>query len=877
MCGISGIYCSDRNIQPARIKGMTDSLRHRGPDDEGYVFLNLEQGKWIAYAGKHTISSLQLPPLEKQEDNTYNLALGHRRLSILDLSPAGHGPMSYKGGKLWITYNGEIYNYLELRNELKVRGYPFQTQTDTEVILAAYNEWGIDCLKRFNGMWAFALVDLEKKRVFCARDRAGVKPFYYTFDGKRFCFASEIKALLQVDGVKAEPNEQIIADYLFSGYLDHTSETFFKNIYQLRPGEYLLWDDQQIMVRSYWDLEDQGIRFGRDRDYADRFYELFQDSIRLRLRSDVPVGTCLSGGLDSSSIVCLGNRLMFDHQNIDPMLIGTKQKTFSSCYEDVTHDERKFIEMVIRQTGAEKNYIFPTAEEFFQELPKLIWHQDEPFGSARIYTQWAVMKLARHRQVTVLLDGQGGDELLAGYMPSFLFLLRGLLRKAHFASLWKEICGVQRHHGLMFKQYLPSIFSALLPNPFRSFVQKLLKGDRTGIQPEFRKRYFRHFSTPVKFGNDLNDYLYQIFRQTILPSLLRYEDRSSMAFSLETRLPFLDYRLVEFVFSLPVEQKISQGVTKIILRNAMEGIIPEEIRRRMDKMGFATPEEVWFRTALKNKIEEMIHSESFAARGYFDIREVQKTFSEHCEGKGNFSPIIWRWINLELWFRIYIDNRISRRDWSFMKVQSEIGRERLSLNRSKMLALLALIVLSGGLYLNTLDNLFTNWDDAMVYSNYSIRSLDWKNLRAIFTYVKGSTYQPVRVLSYAIDYHFWKLNPLGYHITNILFYILTCLMVFFTLRALSSHLRKDTPSDSHFRTAFFGSLLFAAHPVHVEAVTWLAARKEVLQGFFFFLAFFSTSKPEKKNRKEESFISGSPFLLFYSRFYRSLLPSYFPE
>lgn len=212
-----------------------------------------------------------------------------------------------------------------------------------------------------------------------------------------------------------------------------------------------------------------------------------------------------------------------------------------------------------------------------------------------------------------------------------------------------------------------------------------------------------------------------------------------------------------------------------------------------------------------------------------------------------------------------------------MKVQSEIGRERLSLNRSKMLALLALIVLSGGLYLNTLDNLFTNWDDAMVYSNYSIRSLDWKNLRAIFTYVKGSTYQPVRVLSYAIDYHFWKLNPLGYHITNILFYILTCLMVFFTLRALSSHLRKDTPSDSHFRTAFFGSLLFAAHPVHVEAVTWLAARKEVLQGFFFFLAFFSTSKPEKKNRKEESFISGSPFLLFYSRFYRSLLPSYFPE
>jgi asparagine synthase (glutamine-hydrolysing) len=240
MCGITGVIECSGYRAGQTIEAMTNSLIHRGPDDEGYLLANLRSEHWIACGGQDTTKTLRLPSIKEYRNSSYNVALGHRRLAILDLSPAGHGPMGYKGGRVWITYNGEVYNYLELREELKRKGYSFETNTDTEVILAAYNEWGTDCLKHFNGMWAFALLDLEAKKIFCSRDRAGVKPFYYFYDGKRLCFASEIKALLTMEYVKAEPNDQMVADYLFSGVLDHTQETFFKDIYQLRPGEYLL-------------------------------------------------------------------------------------------------------------------------------------------------------------------------------------------------------------------------------------------------------------------------------------------------------------------------------------------------------------------------------------------------------------------------------------------------------------------------------------------------------------------------------------------------------------------------------------------------------------------------------------------------------------
>jgi len=648
MCGIAGIYSFKENAKPEHIKRMADSLQHRGPDDEGFLSVNSVLGEAYPLTGRQ--SKVQGRRIEGF-DKPVNLLLGHRRLSIIDLSTAGHQPMCNEDASIWIVYNGEIYNYVELREELKPLGHQLKSQTDTEVVLHAYEEWGTDCLKRFNGMWSFCIWDSEKRRVFCARDRTGVKPFYYSFNGQRFIFASEIKALLALDEITPKPNEQIVADYLFSGLLDHTEETFFKDICQLKPGEYLLVESNGLTVRPYWDIEARELHFSREEDYAERFLELLEDSIRLRLRSDVPIGTCLSGGLDSSSIVCLANRLMFDGQTVDPKLIGEKQKAFSSCFEDHSYDERNYIEIVLGQTGAEKNYVFPEGERLDQDLSKLVWFQDEPFGSTSIYAQWEVMKLAKERGVAVLLDGQGGDELLGGYLPAFYHLFYGMMRHGRFGHLLKEVRGFRKYHGRMRETSLSHWGSS-----------RFLKwtGKRVAWAEEsFQRKFYRKFSTPSKFENDLDNYLYHCLRWTTLPRLLHYEDRNSMAFSIEARLPFLDYRLVEYIFNLPFDQKIKEGVTKVVLRNAMRGILPEEVRNRYNKMGFVTPEDAWFKTVLKEKINQILASKSFAERGYFVLDKVKEAFEDYCKGKKSIGPTIWRWVNLELWFRTFIDRKSS--------------------------------------------------------------------------------------------------------------------------------------------------------------------------------------------------------------------------
>ena len=654
MCGITGVYSFKGPINPDFIKRMTDSLRHRGPDDEGFLAVDSTSSKVVSLIG---IDSKTHGPRIEDFDKPANLFLGHRRLSIIDLSPAGHQPMSNEDGSLWIVYNGEIYNYLEIRGELLSLGHGFKSQTDTEVILHAYEEWGMECLSRFNGMWAFAILDLKKKRIFCSRDRAGVKPFYYLYDGKRFCFASEIKALMKIDGFEIEPNEQMIADYLFIGLLDHTRETFFKNIYQLRPGEYLLFEGNQLTVQSYWDIEGNEVHLPRVSDYAEQFRSLLQDSIRLRLRSDVPIGSCLSGGLDSSSIVCLANQLMFNGLSIDTRVVGERQKTFSSCFEEPAYDERKFIEEVIRRTGAEKNYVFPDEKDFLNDWYQLIWYQEEPFGSTSMYAQWKVMRLAKERQVTVLLDGQGGDELLAGYLPSFYYLFRQARKDFDIGLLMREGKGFLKHHKNLTRRLFHKTIAAMVPKRLRTFFPGLDRDGGGWAEEGFRKNYYRSFSWPRKFEHELNNYLYHAFRFTVLPGLLHYEDRNSMAFSLEARLPFLDYRLVEFSFSLPAHLKMDRGVTKVILREAMKGTLPERIRNRMDKIGFATPEEIWFKTGLREWIEKIISSKSFAERGYFDVPKVKRIFLEYCEGKRNNHFLIWRWVNLELWLRTFFDGK----------------------------------------------------------------------------------------------------------------------------------------------------------------------------------------------------------------------------
>lgn len=644
MCGIFAFLDLENDRVDQQIfESMSSSIKHRGPDDSGYVFFELGGGK----------RTVELKTSLMSGDFSHFkglLVFGHRRLSIIDLSKAGHQPMCNETGEIWVIYNGEIYNYHELTEELKEKGHLFKSRTDTEVILHAYEEWGTECLNRFNGMWAFALWDRKRQRLFCSRDRFGIKPLYYFVNGQKLVIASEIKAILQDPIIERIPNLNRIYDYLEYGYLDHTAETFFKNIYQLRGSHYITVDIQgaeiiRLDIQRYWDIKRREINDGGP--FHVRFFELFEDSIQIHMRSDVPVGTCLSGGLDSSSIVLVAKRF----------LNSKSHQTFSSCFEEKKYDEREFIDMVLKSGETESHFIFPKAEYLFDEIKDLIWHQDEPFESTSIYAQWNVFKLIKSNQVKVVLDGQGGDELLAGYHPYFGAYLAELLRTLSFYKFLKEYKKIQvsHHysHGWLFQYLLRSLVSSQFFQRVRTLTNrkaKWLSHDGYESKPSM---------FPKKFENLFFNSLFHSLIYLTLPRFLHYEDRNSMAHSIEARVPFLDYRLVEFVFSLPMEQLIKDGMTKRILRDAMRGLLPEKVRSRTDKMGYVTPEDIWFRKSLKKEIEDILQSKSFAERGFFDMDQIKKKFKEYCEGKIDLGSTVWRWLNLELWFRIFIDSRPS--------------------------------------------------------------------------------------------------------------------------------------------------------------------------------------------------------------------------
>ena len=644
MCGILAVLDLDsKGLDTNTLEMMSHSIKHRGPDDYGYAFFELMGDQQI-------LESKEIIRRTDFEEFKGLLVFGHRRLSIIDLTEAGHQPMCNEKGDIWVIFNGEIYNYKELTEELLKKGHIFKSKTDTEVILHAYEEWGLECLQHFNGMWAFALWDKKRKRMFCSRDRFGIKPLYYYFNGQKFILASEIKAILPDQLIERSSNHNRVYDYLAYGYLDHTEETFFQNINQLRGSHYLTLDirgeDLILDIRRYWDLK--SIEPETSYRLEERFLELFEDSIRLHMRSDVPVGTCLSGGLDSSSIVCVAKRFL--NSNV--------HKTFSSCFDDKKYDEREYINKVVEITDSDPHYIFPKPEDLFQEIEDLVWHQDEPFGSTSIYAQWSVFKLAKLNKVKVILDGQGADELLAGYHPYFGFYLSELARTFRFQEFIEEYSKIRSlyHYshswilGHLMVCLSPLALSRIIRNQVRLRKNKWLNvNDHSMKEIEFQQ----------KFKNIFFDRLYQSLMNLTLPGLLHYEDRNSMAHSIEARVPFLDYRLVEFIFSLPMNQIIRNGTTKVILRETMEGIIPEAVRTRLDKMGFVTPEDVWFREVLKDRVLEILDSRSFAERGYFDVEEVKKTFYRHCRGEINLSSTVWRWVNLEMWFRKFMDQRPS--------------------------------------------------------------------------------------------------------------------------------------------------------------------------------------------------------------------------
>lgn len=652
MCGILGLY-SITGIRPYRaaLQSANDIVHYRGPDGAGFALFNS-----LSRTGEEQI---WLPSLITNQDlEHYNLALAHRRLAIIDLSSAGIQPMSTPDHKLWITYNGEVYNYIELRNELELLGHTFKTHTDTEVILHAYQQWKEDCVNRFNGMWAFAIVDLQRNRIFCSRDRFGVKPFHYYYDGRHLAFSSEIKQLLKFPFIPQRINDRMVYEYLSFQALEHSAETFFTDIYNLLPGHNLIFDlsKPDLAIHKYYNPKFTINHKITLTEASEEIYRLLKDSVRLRLRSDVNVGSCLSGGLDSSSIVCLISNLLQEQGDVDI------QHTFSSHFEEKEANELEYMEKVIQSVAVTSHFTYPTPEGLLGDLERLVWHQEEPFGSTSIYAQWSVFKLARENNVTVMLDGQGADELLGGYVPysAEIYLQELFIRQ----KLLKLVCESRRFNIPLLKTIFPQLIDVLKKSPRLYHALRKLRpqkqnafGNKDWLKSDLYRTYedqsfFTANKQKLMFeGHEyLNNYLYQLTFCNNLQALLKYEDRNSMAFSVEGRVPFLDYRLVEFLFSLPSSFKMRDGYSKFIFREGMEGVLPEKIRQRITKLGFSTPESLWQKTILCPLIEQALDDPKLSA--FIDPERSKYHLTRlHQSQQKDFTP--WRWLNLSLWMKAF--------------------------------------------------------------------------------------------------------------------------------------------------------------------------------------------------------------------------------
>lgn len=601
---VCGIYGFTGEKDPGFLERMGSVLLHRGPDEVG---------------------SVEFP----------SFSLGHRRLSIIDLK-SGHQPMPNEDETVWLVFNGEVYNFRELRTDLIQAGHVFRTASDSEVIIHSYEEWGTACFERFNGMWALAIGDLKANKVVLARDHFGIKPLYYTRRPGRLSFASEIKALLQDPLVPAEADDQMVYEYLTEGLHDHREETFFKGVYHVMPATCVEigLKDGSISTRTYWNpkLSEDG-----NADPAE-LHRLFQKAVERRLVSDVPVGSCLSGGLDSTAIVCLIRDLM-KQDAPDAASLEGRLRTFSAVFDNDPIDEREYISVAAEASGAESTYIHPRSQEFAQELRDLIWHQEEPMVSTGPYAQWCVMREAK-KQVTVLLDGQGGDELLAGYVPYQFVYLR---------QLWKE-----RKIGRFMREAWAArdVLSPFLTRRLRQRRQRLsIKG--------MLKSDFVKASKDPGYGRSQDNLKQRLLKDLTvysLPCLLRYEDRNSMAFSLESRIPYLDQEFVEWILRLPSQAIIHDGWSRAILREGLRGVIPDKIRKRRWKVGFTTPEMRWLK-ALRAQFLSLYRSPTFAGRPYWKADDVARAFLDACEGKTEESMFFWRAANVELWLREFIDRQ----------------------------------------------------------------------------------------------------------------------------------------------------------------------------------------------------------------------------
>jgi asparagine synthase (glutamine-hydrolysing) len=649
MCGIAGLYDPDGRVDLGRLRTMGSLLRHRGPDDEGQVLIDTNSGAWIAMGGADTPrevfeSRLPFSPGRTHGDTRnarFTLALAQRRLSIVDLSPAGHGPMSNSDGSLWITYNGEVYNHVELRQELEGLGHAFAGTCDTEVVLAAYRQWGTASFSRLNGMFGFAIWDAQRRELIAVRDRLGVKPFYYQFDGRRFAFASEPRALVLTQPSRILPRLDAVHDLVALDWVDHESSTFFDGLWQLPAGHWMSVSARGIAVHRWWSLDEGARASGDERDWTRQFAELFTDAVRIRLRADVEVGSCLSGGTDSSAVVTTASQLL-----------ERPLHAFSSAYDEgPAFDERPWIRAVVEASGAKSHVVVPDGSDFWATFDRIHDLQAEPTAGPGLYSQWKVMELAHGAGLKVLLDGQGGDETLAGYFRYLPIRIRDLVANGRFHAALGMLGPVADRLGLTttlalaFEPWLPAALIAPLRRQFGQGKDRVLGAALRRIHREPPR-------PPHAFGSALRNQLAFDTTQRLLPSLLRYEDRNSMAFSIETRLPFLDYRLVEFAFSLPDDQKLEGDTTKSILRRALADRIPASVLARRDKMGFETPTDVWLRERFAGEVRRRLGSGLLDE--WLEAPVIREELSGYLEGRRPIGLQVWRWLSLESWARRYV-------------------------------------------------------------------------------------------------------------------------------------------------------------------------------------------------------------------------------
>lgn len=649
MCGIAGILNLDgRPCEADEVRAVTRALAHRGPDGEGVY-------------------------------TDGPLGLGHRRLAILDLSEAGKQPMPCLGGLYWVTFNGEIYNFLELRKELDGFGYRFANESDTEVIGAAYDRWGADCVFKFNGMWAFALWDGQKRELFLSRDRFGVKPLHYLSEPRRFVFASELKAFLHLPDFTPRENERAMRRALSAATHEAGEDTLLQGVKRLRAGHNMLVGASGTKVWRWWRTLDHVPSCPRGlANQAERFRELFFDACRLRLRSDVPVATCLSGGLDSSSILCTLAAVREANRGARAAdrLTADSHRAFVATFPGTPWDEREYAELAIQKAGVEPRYRPISLETATENLSRFVY-DFEGIGNSLLIPLWCIYRELRRDGVVVSLDGHGSDEMLAGYPQTLLEALaaRGSLLRAPFRTLdlirtlrGMYTSGTLDTQGwgrlLVGSDPFLRVSSRLLGRARRALGRGKAKGGRGGAGAGWVPRWDEEDDflddqeqAALKTLGPINRPLYLQFHHTVLPAILRNYDRCSMAHGVESRMPFMDWRLVCYVFGLPEASKVGGGLSKRVLREAMRGVLPERVRTRKDKIGFISPMPNWFNNGLGDLVLGQVSSPSFVEGNVWDGAAIRDFVAARQRAKSWTQPDckrVWRFFQAHLWRQAFL-------------------------------------------------------------------------------------------------------------------------------------------------------------------------------------------------------------------------------